>query len=149
MTLNGYLNQETPQDRPREWLFFKKHELQKKTDHFVSVWMNQFALCAVSVCSVVSNSLVTPSIVAYQPPLSMEFSGQECWSGLPFLTPGDLPDPGIEPTSPEAPALVGGFFTTAPPGEPKCTWLLNALYFDINDNSYDYIPLNSVHLEIN
>ena len=36
----------------------------------------------------------------------------EYWSGLPFPTPGDLPDSGIKPTSPESPALAGGFFTT-------------------------------------
>ena len=46
-------------------------------------------------------------------PLSMGFSRQEFWSGLPFPSPGDLPNPGIEPTSPEAPASEGGFFTTS------------------------------------
>ena len=45
----------------------------------------------------------------------MGFSRQEHWSGLPFPSPGDLPDPGMEPASP---ALAGGFFTTAPPGKP-------------------------------
>ena len=43
---------------------------------------------------------VTPGTVAYQAPPSMGFSRQECWSGLPFPSPGDLPDPGIEPRSP-------------------------------------------------
>ena len=43
---------------------------------------------------------VTPWAVAYQAPPSMGFSRQECWSGLPFPSPGDLPDPGIEPGSP-------------------------------------------------
>ena len=43
---------------------------------------------------------VTPWTVAYQDPLSMGFSRQEYWSGLPFPSPGDLPDPGIEPRSP-------------------------------------------------
>ena len=52
--------------------------------------------------------------VARQAPLSTGFPRQECWSGLPFPPPGDLPDPGIEPASP---ALAGGFFTTEPPGE--------------------------------
>ena len=47
--------------------------------------------------------------------LSMEFSWQEYWSGFPFPLPGDLPDPGIELTSLESPALAGGFFITAPP----------------------------------
>ena len=42
----------------------------------------------------------TPWAVAYQAPPSMGFSRQECWSGLPFSSPGDLPDPGIEPGSP-------------------------------------------------
>ena len=42
----------------------------------------------------------------------MEFSRQEYWSWLPFPSPGDLPNPDIEPESPESPALAGGFFTT-------------------------------------
>ena len=42
---------------------------------------------------------------------------EEYWSGVPFLFPGDLPDPGIEPMSPVSPALAGGFFTTKPPGK--------------------------------
>ena len=51
---------------------------------------------------------VTPWIVAYKAPLSMEFSRQEYWSGLSFPSPGDLPDPGIEPKSPalQADALL-------------------------------------------
>ena len=48
----------------------------------------------------------------------MEFFRQEYWSGFPFSFPGDLPDPGIEPRSPAAPELSGGFFTTEPPGKP-------------------------------
>ena len=48
----------------------------------------------------------------------MEFSRQEYWSGLPFPPPGELPDPGIEHTSPMSPALAGGFFATEPPGKP-------------------------------
>ena len=43
---------------------------------------------------------VTPWTIAYQAPPSMGFPRQECWSGLPFPSPGDLPDPGIEPGSP-------------------------------------------------
>ena len=43
----------------------------------------------------------------------MEFYRQEYWSGLPFPSPGDLPDPGIELTSLMSPALVGGFFTAS------------------------------------
>ena len=51
-------------------------------------------------CSVVSDSLRPPGTVAHQVALSMEFSRQEYWSGLPFPSPGDLPNPGIEPGSP-------------------------------------------------
>ena len=48
-----------------------------------------------------------------QGPLSLGFSRQEYWSGLPCPPPGDLPDPGIEPTSLLSPALAGMFFTTS------------------------------------
>ena len=47
-----------------------------------------------------------------QAPLSMGFSRQDNWSGVPFPPPGDLPHPGMEPASLMSPALVGGFFTT-------------------------------------
>ena len=57
---------------------------------------------------------VTPWTVAHQALLSMGFPRQEYWNGLPFSTPGDLPDPGIELASP---ALAGKFFTTVPHGE--------------------------------
>ena len=57
-----------------------------------------------------------PWTVVLQAPLSMEFPRQEYWSGLLFPSPGDLLNPGLEPTSP---ALVGRFFTPEPPGKPK------------------------------
>ena len=57
-------------------------------------------LCVLFSCSVVSDPFVTPWAVALQSPLSVVFSRQEYWSGMPFLLPGDLPDPGIEPMSP-------------------------------------------------
>ena len=67
------------------------------------------------VCSVVSN-FMTPWTIAGQASLSMEFSRQAYWSELPFPTPGDLPDPGIQSS---LPALAGVlFFTTEPPGKP-------------------------------
>ena len=62
-----------------------------------------------------SDSFVTPWTVAHQAILSMVFPRQEYWSGLPFLSPGDLPNPGIEPTFS---ALAGGFFTIELPGNP-------------------------------
>ena len=63
-----------------------------------------------------SNSFATTWNLAHQAPLSLEFSRQEYWSGLPFPSPEDLPDPGIKPTSP---AQAGSFFTTEPPGKPR------------------------------
>ena len=65
-------------------------------------------------------TLCDPRTVAHQSPLSMGFSRWEYWNGLPFPPPGDLPDPGIEPMSPESPAspaLADGFFTTVPLGK--------------------------------
>ena len=58
----------------------------------------------------------TPWTVAYQPPLSKKFSRQGYGSGLPFPTPGDLPDPRIQPIYLASPALAGGFLTTPPLG---------------------------------
>ena len=87
------------------------------------------ALSRVQLCS-------TPWTVAHQAPLSMEFSRQEYWSGLPFPTAGDFPDPGIEPMSLASPALAGRFFTTAPPGKP------------VNYMIYNPILMETVALEI-
>ena len=67
--------------------------------------------------SVMSDSFETPRTAACQAPLTMEFSTQEYWSGVPFPTPGDLPDPGIEPVSLALPAVACGFFTTVPSGK--------------------------------
>ena len=64
-----------------------------------------------------SNS-VTPCAVVCQVSLFMGFRRQEYWSGLPFPSPGDLPDPGIEPASPISPSLAGRFFTTVPLVKP-------------------------------
>ena len=61
---------------------------------------------------------MAPWTVAHQIPLSMGFSRQEYWSGVPFPSPGDLSNPGIEPASLVSPALASGFFTTEPPGKP-------------------------------
>ena len=76
-----------------------------------------YVYVCVCVCELLSHVqlFATPWTVAYQAPLSMVFSRQEYWSGLPFPSPGDLPQPGIKPSSP---ALASGFFTTEPPGKP-------------------------------
>jgi len=63
-----------------------------------------------------SSSFETPWTVAHQAPLSMGFPRQEYWSGSPFPSPGDLPNPGIEHASH---ALAGGFFTPKTPGKPQ------------------------------
>ena len=69
-------------------------------------------MCVLSRFSRVQLS-ATIWTVAHQAPLSMEFSRQEYWGGLPCPPPGDLPNPGIEPRSLMSPALAGGFFTTS------------------------------------
>ena len=61
----------------------------------------------------------TPWTVACQASLSMGFSRQEYWSGLPFPSPGALPDPGMESTFLKSPALGTAFFTTASSGKPE------------------------------
>ena len=74
--------------------------------------------------------VATPWTVAHQAPLSMGFPRQEDWSGLPFPTPGDLLDVGIELTCLASPALVGRFFTTAPPGKlPICEYTMGLHLF--------------------
>ena len=62
-----------------------------------------------------AQSPLTPWTVAHWTPLFMGLPGQEYWSGLPFPSPGDLPDKGIQPASPESPALAGRFFITVSP----------------------------------
>ena len=66
----------------------------------------------------------TPWTVTYQAPLSMGFSRQESWSGLPFPSPGDLPDPGIEPRSP---TLQADALPSEPPSYPYFlfSWILH------------------------
>ena len=63
-----------------------------------------------------SDFFAAPWTIAHHAPLSKEFSKQEYWSGLPFPSAGDIPNPGMEPTSLATPALAGRFFTTVPPG---------------------------------
>ena len=98
--------------RKSEALKKKKRERSKpqfKTQFYqliavvVAVYLLRCVLC-----------LVTRWTVAHQAPLFMGFPRQEYWSELTFPSPGDLPDPEIEPLSP---ALAGGFFTTEPPGQ--------------------------------
>ena len=76
-------------------------------------------MCAKSLQSYLT--LVTPWTVAHQAPLSMGFSRQEYWSGLPCPPLGYLSYPGTMPMSPAAPALQADSFTTEPLGKPQAT----------------------------
>ena len=87
------------------------------------VWKNSYkSLFLINTVCVDAQSLspvqvfVTLWTVAHQAPLSMGFSRQEYWSGLPCPPLGDVPYPGVKPVSPASPALAGGFFTTEPSG---------------------------------
>ena len=88
-----------------------------------------------------SDSFVTPWTVAHQAPLSMGFPMQEYWTGLPFHSPGDLPDQGIEPMAPASPTLASGFFTTR---KSKMTHLGNPKWIKAGD----YFHPNSMDLEL-
>ena len=79
---------------------------------------SSYVLSHVRLCDSTDCSLPGPS--------DHGFSRQEYWSGLPFPSPGDLPDPGTES---EPSALAGGFFTTAPPGKP---------FFQITSNIFKF-----------
>ena len=87
----------------------------------VSFFLASFSLCFLKMgvlsVNVLSHSVVsvfvTPQTAAHQAPLSLGFSRQEHWSGLSFPSPGDLIDPGIEPTCLKSQALAGGFFISS------------------------------------
>ena len=87
---------------PPIFLFLKSSSLEKSSKHNVKL------LSRVQL-------FVTPWTVACQAPLSMGFPRQEHWSGLPFASPGDLPEPGIEPRSP---ALQADSLPSEPLGKP-------------------------------
>ena len=78
----------------------------------------------------------TPGTVAYQAPPSMGFSRQEYWSGLPFPSPADLPNPGIEPRSP---ALQTDLLTSEPAGKPNpmgCSLLVSSVHGGVSRQEY-------------
>ena len=78
-------------------------------------------MCAQSLSCILL--FATLRTLACQAPLSRAVFLQEYWSGLPFPPPGDLPDPGIKPTSPVSPALAGRFVTTS------TTWEAHVAYW--------------------
>ena len=90
----------------------------------------------VFMCSVVSDFCVSPWTVAQQTPLSMEFSRQEYWSGLPFPPPGDLLDPGIEPTSLAFPSLQADSLPLSHLGSPSES-CLNYVLLQISTSQFN------------
>ena len=95
---------------------------ERSTLFLLLYWLGVFLHCVV----IVFQSLNRVRLFAIQwaggsqSPLSMGFPRQEYWNGLPSPSPGDLPDPGIEPASPESLALASRFFTTVPPEKFSC-----------------------------
>ena len=101
---------------------------QEFSNYFLN-WIPFFHLkkklfCYLKQCACVLSRLsrdrlfATPRTTARQAPLSMGFSRQEYWSGLPCPPPGDLPDPGTEPKSLTSSVLAGRVLPLAPPGKP-------------------------------
>ena len=95
--------------------FLKVREAKVRLQRNVFTLFNVKGHIFSPICPVLSHFscvrlFVTPWTVAHQIPLSIGLCKQEYWSGLSFPSPGDLPEPGIEPSSP---ALAGGFFTTS------------------------------------
>ena len=88
-----------------------------KVKIFLSKFFTGPYLCCVLSLFSYAQLFATPGTVAGQALLSMGFSRQEYWSTLLFPSPGDLPDPGIKPTSIASPALVGGFRTSSAMGK--------------------------------
>ena len=93
------------------FLLYRNHYSYQDTVIWVCVYVRAQLLDCFQL-------FAAPWTVACQVPLSMEYSMQEYWSGLPFPSPGGLPNPGIEPASLASPALAGRIFTTAPSEKP-------------------------------
>ena len=98
----------------------QESRIKSRTKH-ISLFLQDSTLDRVIACvracvrAQLCLTLYDAMTVAHQAPLFIECSNQEYWNGLPFPTPRDLPDPGIELAFP---ALVGWFFTAVPPGKP-------------------------------
>ena len=97
--------------------FWRKQRNEYKCTH---CWGKMFTNVSAGGGGLVTTScptVATPWTVPRQAPPSMGFSRQEYWSGLPFPSPGDLPNPGIESMSPVSPELQADSFATEPPGK--------------------------------
>ena len=84
----------------------------------------------------------TPETTAHQAPPSLGFSTQEYWSALPFPSPEDLPDPGIESVFP---TLAGRFFTSEPPGKPSLIMFVQFVYAFACSNDLFFLLLYVFH----
>ena len=108
-------------------IIYEKRHLKTTTQHQVchtdpssflcSVSYESFILMCMHMYTHAQSCLTLCDPMDCSPPGSSVhgISKQEYWSGLPFPTPGDLPNPGVKPTSPMSPALAGGFVSTEPP----------------------------------
>ena len=92
-----------------EWTSFQSSVIRYKETCVCVVCV---CVCVCQVTLVLSDSVI-PWTVTLQASMSMGFSRQECWSGLPCPPSEDLPNPGIEPAFPVSPALAGGLFTAS------------------------------------
>jgi len=99
----------------------------------VIIHISSVCVC-VCVCSVIWScpTLCNPMDWSHQAPPSMEFFRQEYWSGLPFPSPGDLPNPGIKPPTP---ALAGRFFATSITLEAPCFFCTFPLLLNVYNKS--------------
>ena len=98
------------------WVFTKHPHIPVHVHGLIDSLEYVNMLLLLFSCQVESKSFVTSWTVVHQAPPSMGFPRQEYWRGLPFPSPGVLPDPGIESMSP---ALAGRFFTTESSGKPQ------------------------------
>ena len=86
----------------------------------------------------------TPRTIAPQAPLSMGFPRQEHWSRLPFPSPGDLPNPGMEPTFLTSPSLAGEFFTPAPSGKHTLSFYIPISDVLESSSCFKSLPTNGI-----
>ena len=114
--------------QPRDWA-----QVSHTAGGFSTIWATRGTLHIMKVKSLSRVRLFeTPWTVAHRAPPSMGFSRQEYWKGLPFPSPGDLPNPGIEPRSPSLQADALTFGSPGKPGTWGLTAILNESYFCIH-----------------
>ena len=97
---------------------WRTDDIQILYNEYYSFYILEHTVYACSVASVVSDFFSTSWTVTCQAPLSMGFSRQEYWIGLPFFSPEDLPDSGNKPTSARVSYIAGRFLIAEPPEKP-------------------------------